>query len=453
MNPSFEQATGLGRELAMKGTAKEIVSGLEDAWVKRYGEIVRSGEAERFDNYSASMGRWFRVYAFPLGGDQFALLFSDITAEKAAEAEQDRLLQEIESERQRLEQVFAQSPVAIVVFRGRDFFVELANPPYRALIQGRELVGHRFRDVMPELGQDVWDAFNRVLDTGEPFFAKEWHIPYDSDRDGVNEDHWFNVAYNPIREPNGTVSGMIAVLTEVTAQVLFRQELELVNRDLEEFAYVSSHDLQEPLRMVNAYTQLLLRRCMAEDEKARTYSEYIRQGVSRMEALLRDLLSYSRAVHNDNSIFGAADLTEALSRTLEMLKTHIEEAKATVVCDPLPVVRGDAAQLVHVFQNVISNALKFRSPDAAPSIHISVEQDGERWTISVSDNGIGFDQKYAERIFGLFKRLHKDEYPGNGLGLAICHRIVERHGGRIWARSKPGIGSTFSFSLPSAQVQ
>jgi PAS domain S-box-containing protein len=350
---------------------------------------------------------------------------------------------------EKLQQIFKQAPVAIVVLRGRDFIVELANPTYAALLQGRELVGRRFADVIPELGQHVWDAFNSVLDTGEPFTASEWHIPYDYDRDGMVEDHWFNVAYNPLRELDGTVTGIIAVLTDVTVQVLARQEVERVNRELEEFAYVASHDLQEPLRMVNIYTQLLVRDFCSKDPKAEKYAGIVRQGVARMERLIRDLLTYSRSVQNDELPVGKADLAAALTEAMSVLKHRIEENGAVITAEgPLPVMRGDTAQIAHVFQNLLSNSLKYRKKEVPPQVYISAKLNGDSCIVCIQDNGIGFEQQYAQRIFGLFKRLHKEEYPGTGLGLAICQRVVERYGGRMWAEGTPSEGAKFYFSLP-----
>jgi light-regulated signal transduction histidine kinase (bacteriophytochrome) len=221
-----------------------------------------------------------------------------------------------------------------------------------------------------------------------------------------------------------------------------------MNRDLEEFAYVASHDLQEPLRMVNIYTQQILRKLPDVDGDLSMFADYVRQGVAKMEALIRDLLTYSRAVRTDEVPEGTADLNSSLSEALSVLKTHMEEAGAVVSASELPVVRGDTAQFTHVFQNLLSNALKYRKQGSRPEIRIAATVEGKHWTVSIHDNGIGFDQKYAERIFGLFKRLHRDEYPGTGMGLTICKRIVERYGGRMWAEGEPGRGATFSFSLP-----
>jgi PAS domain S-box-containing protein len=352
---------------------------------------------------------------------------------------------------EKLQQIFQQAPVAILVLRGPDFIVELANPTYAALLEGRELIGRRFADVVPELGQHVWDAFKGVLATGEPFLATEWHIPYDYDRDGILEDHWFNVAYNPLRELDGSVGGILAVLTDVTVHVLARQEVERVNRELEEFAYVASHDLQEPLRMVNVYTQLLVREFCSHDLKSQKYAAFIREGVTRMETLIRDLLTYSRSVQRDELPVGKADLSVALAEAMSVLKNRIDENAAIITADPLPVLRGDTAQLAHVFQNLLSNAIKYRKKDVPPQIHISSELLGDHCVVCIHDNGIGFEQKYAQRIFGLFKRLHKEEYPGTGLGLAICQRVVERYGGRMWAEGRPRQGATFYFSLPRSE--
>ena len=364
--------------------------------------------------------------------------------------EQKRMENALALSKQKLQQVFSQAPVAILVLRGGDLIVELANPSAQTLLQNREIIGRRFADLVPELGQNVWDALYRVLDVGEPFVANDFYIPYDQDGDGMPEDHWFNVVYHPLRESDQVVSGVVIVCNEVTAQVLARRDLERVNRELEEFAYVASHDLQEPLRMVNIYSHLILKTLDRSDPKLDKYAGFIQEGVSRMEALIRDLLHYSRAVHRDTLPVGSADLSASLTESLVVLNDAIQSSGATISAAPLPVVRGETLQLAHVFQNLLSNALKYRRPELAPQIQITAESHDNYVLITVQDNGIGFEQRYAEQIFGLFTRLHKNEYAGTGLGLAICHRIVERYGGRIWAEGRPGEGATFFFSLPHA---
>jgi len=226
------------------------------------------------------------------------------------------------------------------------------------------------------------------------------------------------------------------------------EELARSNDELQQFAYVASHDLQEPLRMISSYTQLLGRRYGDRfDDNAREFMGYIVEGAGRMKQLIEDLLAYSR-VGTKGREFKAFSAESALDKALANLRTTAERAGADVTHDRLPVVTGDEGQLAQVFQNLIGNAVKFRG-DEAPRIHVSSRfADGE-WVFAVRDNGIGFDPQYADRIFLVFQRLHnRTEYPGTGIGLAICKKIVDRHGGRIWVDSHPGTGSTFFFTIP-----
>jgi light-regulated signal transduction histidine kinase (bacteriophytochrome) len=201
--------------------------------------------------------------------------------------------------------------------------------------------------------------------------------------------------------------------------------------------------------MVNIYTQLILQNLAADKEKLSQYSGFVREGVRRMEALIHGLLSFSRSVHTEELQVGEAVLDESCAEALAVLKKRIEDTGAKIGLSPLPAVRGETSQMAHVFQNVLSNSIKYRREGVRPEIEISAVRSVETWTITIRDNGIGFEPEYAERIFGLFKRLHKDEYPGTGLGLAICKRIVERYGGRMWAEGTPGEGASFHFSLPT----
>lgn len=250
----------------------------------------------------------------------------------------------------------------------------------------------------------------------------------------------------PVRFP-GVAMDITARKRDEQALQAFNQELQRVNRELEEFAYVAGHDLQEPLRMVSIYARLVLENGESE-ERRRQYAEFVKEGVNRMEALIRDLLTYSKTVHDEKQP-GSANLQESFHAAVADLQSRIQESGALLHVSKLPTVRGDTQQLTHVFQNLLSNAIKYRQTNLPVAIHISAEKDGGNWVVSVRDNGIGFEPQYRERIFGLFRRLHKHEYPGTGLGLAICKRIVERYGGRIWAASELGKGATFFFSLPA----
>ncbi len=237
---------------------------------------------------------------------------------------------------------------------------------------------------------------------------------------------------------------------EAAEEALDRHARELArsNQELQQFAYVASHDLQEPLRMVSSYTELLAQRYAGQlDADANDFIAFAHDGAKRMEQLIQDLLAYSR-VHTREVRFEPVDCQSAIERALKNLQVSIEESGAAVVCEPLPAVVGDGAQLTQLFQNLIGNAIKYRSAQA-PRIHIRAERRGPEWVFAVRDNGIGIDPQYAQRIFVIFQRLHSHaEYPGTGIGLAIAKKIVERHGGRIWVESQPGDGSTFFFTLP-----
>ena len=225
-------------------------------------------------------------------------------------------------------------------------------------------------------------------------------------------------------------------------------ELARSNRELEQFAYIASHDLQEPLRMVSSYTQLLAERYGQQlDGKAKTYIAYAVDGAVRMQQLVNDLLAYSR-VGTRGGPRQPTDAQAALDAALKNLAVAIVEQQAVITYDALPTVPADAVQLVQVFQNLVGNALKFHGPDS-PRIHVAAQAQDDEWVFSVQDNGIGIEAQYQEKLFVIFRRLHtRQEYPGTGIGLALCRHIVERHNGRIWFESQPGRGSTFFFALP-----
>ena len=265
------------------------------------------------------------------------------------------------------------------------------------------------------------------------------------------------VLYNATvyRDEAGEVAGVFAAARDVTE--LKRSERDLAERaeelarsnaDLEQFAYVASHDLQEPLRMVASYTQLLARRYAGRlDAEADEFIAFAVDGATRMQQLINDLLAFSR-LGTRGQPFAEVDCNAVFADVVANLQAAIEENGAEVAAEPLPTVTGDRQQLVQLLQNLVSNAVKFHGPEA-PRVHVSANRKGREWVFAVQDNGIGIGPQYFDRIFVIFQRLHtKEEFPGTGIGLALCQKIVLRHGGRLWVESQPGQGATFHFTIP-----
>jgi PAS domain S-box-containing protein len=356
------------------------------------------------------------------------------------------------TERKRAEQIFR----AIVE----------AAPNAKLVIDGARRITLVNRSAEKLFGYPREELVGELLDVLVPDGAREHHVDlvrgffdapkaramgagrelYGRRKDGTEVP--LEIGLSPIEAPEGTFT--LASIIDITERRQREDELRRSNAALEQFAYVASHDLQEPLRMVASYTELLGQRYQGKlDEKADKYIYYAVDGARRMQQLVADLLSFAR-IGSQGKPMIPVDSAAVVSAVIEVLCEPIESAAATIEVGPLPWVTADEGQLRRLFQNLIGNAIKFRG-DTPPRVAIDAEQKHDLWQFSVKDNGIGIDMQYAERIFQMFQRLHgRGEYPGNGIGLSLAQRIVERHGGKIWLESEPHVGSTFFFTLPAA---
>jgi light-regulated signal transduction histidine kinase (bacteriophytochrome) len=271
-----------------------------------------------------------------------------------------------------------------------------------------------------------------------------------------------SLTISPIIDHHARVVGASAIARDISERRRAEQALEdsrralkeravalqRSNEELAQFAYVASHDLSEPLRTIANFTQLLQRRYKGKlDDDADTYISFVVDGATRMQLLIDDLLSYSRSGHQDLQL-GPVDCTKLVEELLQALSPLIAESGAQIQVGPLPTVLGDKAKLAQVFQNLLANAIKFHGPQP-PRVQVTAAKDAGAWQLSIADAGIGIEPRHAERVFKMFQRLHlRHEYPGTGIGLAVCKRIVERHGGRIWFEPGAPCGTVFHFTIP-----
>lgn len=334
--------------------------------------------------------------------------------------------------------------------------VWIANPDGRILWYNR-----RWQDCIGSNPREVqnwgWERLQHPEHVGRVMggirHAREHSEPWTDTfplrvKDG--EWRWFLVQARPVHDEQGKVTRWFGTHTDVTEQLRTEAWLRRSNEALRQFAYAAAHDLREPLRNIANAVELLRRRYAGGlAPGAEPLLKTAVEGAQRMHQMVNDLLTYSSVADGDEEALDAVEPLPALEEAVGNLRAAIEETDAEITHDPLPPIRIDYTSLVRLFHNLLANAIQYRKPGETPKIHVSVKERETEWVFSVADNGIGFEQAYAKQIFGLFKRLHpRSEYKGTGIGLAVCARIVEHYGGRIWAESKPGEGSRFFFALP-----
>jgi PAS domain S-box-containing protein len=454
INHQFEQLFHVSRERVIGKTDHDIFpADMAAAFQENDRKVLASGAAISFQELvpQDDGSHYYIADKFPMLSDEgvpeaLCGIATDISEMKRVEDKLRVSLKEIEDLKSALDEH------AIVAITDSEGQITYVNDKFCAIsgYSREELLGQDHRIInsghhSKEFMADLW----KTISSGTV-----WHGEMKNKaRDG--SIYWVNTTIVPFLSDSGQALQYVAIHADITERVTIAENLRRSNDDLKKFASVASHDLQEPLRMVTSYLQLLERRYKPLlDGEAFQFIDFAVQGAARMRMLIKDLLTYSR-VDTQGVPLAPVDAGAVLESVLRNLKVAIEESGALVSHGLMPTVMADATQLGQVFQNLIANAIKFRGPNS-PQIHIEATKIGLQWVFSVRDNGIGIEPRFFERIFVIFQRLHsQDEHEGTGIGLAVCNRIIARHGGQIWVESKPDEGSTFFFSLnpPNGKVQ
>ncbi|MBW4540620.1 MAG: response regulator [Myxacorys chilensis ATA2-1-KO14] len=492
LNPQAEPLLQRKREdLLGKNIWDEFPEAIHSPFYQKYHRVATQQISVEFEEFYPPLNVWFAVHAYP-AKNGISVYFQDITTRRMAQEELQRQYQR--------SQLFAEVTLEIRQSLNLDEILQTAVTEVQRILQAdRVLIYQLWADGSGSgVAEEVLPGWSPVL--GRKFPEEVFPIEYrEQYRQGrvcnipdvtdqkehvpscliefvqqfqvkaklvvpilIKSELWGLLIAHQCGAPRSWTSFEAELLQQLADQIGIaitqgqlldqetrqRQELGRSNADLQQFAYIASHDLQEPLRMITSYLQLLERRYKDRlDENASEFIGYAVEGAARMKTLINDLLAYSR-VGTHGKAFEHIDCTASVKQAIANLKLSIAENQATITWDELPEVVADSTQLTQLFQNLISNAIKFRSV-VPPTIHISAISQAENWLFRVQDNGIGIEAQYADRVFVIFQRLHnRAEYPGTGIGLAICKKIIERHDGTIWIESEPGKGSTFCFTIP-----
>lgn len=455
INPAAEKFYGLLlNEIVGKNLLAELSQLRNNGLFDLYVSVVETGETvDREFSYEHERDTivWLHIVAVKLN-DGLAVTFRNITDRKRAEIA-------LRDSEERFRAIFEQAAVGIAKTALCGQFMRV-NPGFCQIVRYAE----------SELLQKNWQAITHPDDIeGDREYVRSLLSgniqTFSLEKRLVCKDEavrWANVTVSAMRDANGTPQYLICAIEDISerklvqellqasldTQTRYAQELTRSNAELEQFSYVASHDLQAPLSTIAGYAQLLEKRCHNQlDAQGNKFIRNIVNSCGRMQALIDDLLEYSRVGRSEKP-FDVIDCNLVFEDACANLQLAIRQDQASVTRGDLPRVRGDSFQLLQLFQNLIGNAIKYRSSEA-PMVRVSASRQGDSWVFSVQDNGIGIAEQYHPRIFQLFQRLHSQkQYSGTGIGLAICQRIVDRHGGRLWVESEPNRGSTFYFSIP-----
>lgn len=463
VNPAFEALLGLKKEAVIGKKVTAVFPEIRNDpfnWVEKFGEVAQTGEAVKFEQFAAPLAKWFSISAYSQEKGHFVTVFEDITERKNAELAIQKDKGDLEIQVQQstdellktkalLESIVSHIPVMLCI-HSPDGQISYLNEAFQKTL-GWDLASAAQTDMLNALFSDA--AVRQEVRASIQKLSSGWRDLVVRTRDNREiETSWADVK---LSDRSQLAIGIDVSQRKKIERRLkhYMDRLERSNKDLEEFAFIASHDLKEPLRKINFFTGILTEK-YALDKTERDAFERIRKAIERMQGLIDSLLTYSR-VNTQGAPFAALNLNHAVDAALSNLELLIKESGGFVQVETLPVVTADRIQMIQLFQNLIGNALKFGRTKTTPRIRVyagalspDIARNGRVYQIFVQDNGPGFDDRHLKHIFQPFYRLpEKNQYEGAGIGLAICQKIVERHGGAITARSKPGEGATFIITL------